>query len=113
MITLKASNCIVKRVLVDRKTVVEIMFYSTFQKIGLPNDEIVLVTTPLVGFDGALMIPTKTIRLEVITGNKFLMVKFIIVNATSSYNVINGHKLDPLYGEYPFNIALGNEMYLR
>lgn len=51
----KIANCIVKRVLTDRESTVKVMFYSTFQQIGLPDEKIVQVTTPLAGFDRASM----------------------------------------------------------
>lgn len=70
VITLKVANCIIKRVLMDGGSVVNVMFYSTFQQIGLPDEEIVPVTTPSVGFHKTSMVPMGTIELEVTVGHK-------------------------------------------
>lgn len=91
VVMVKISNCLVRRVLIDRGSAVEIMFYTTFKQIGLPNEEIVLVSTLLVGFDGASMVSMETIRLEVTTREKLLMIEFVIINTVSPYvNVIMG-----------------------
>lgn len=66
------------------------MFYSTFEQIGLPDEEILTIATLLVGFDIASMVLIGTIRLEVTVRDRLLMVKIIIVNAISPYNVIMG-----------------------
>lgn len=42
VVTLKIENCLVKRVLVDGGSVVEVMFYGTFKQVWLPNKEIAL-----------------------------------------------------------------------
>lgn len=88
VITLKVGNCIVKRVLVDKGSAMKVMFYITFQQIGFPYEEIVSITTPLVGFDEASMVLIGYMKLEVITGDKLLMIEFAAVNATFPYNII-------------------------
>lgn len=90
VVTIKISNCLVKRILVDKGSAVKVMFYSTFIQIGLPNKEIVPALTPLIGFDGVSMIPMGTVRLEVTVGERLLMVEFFIVNVVSLYNAIMG-----------------------
>lgn len=83
-------NCIVKRVLLDRESAIEVMFYNILQQIGLLDTEIVLVTMPLVGFDKVSMVPLKSIKLAVATGDKLLMIEFVVVDVTSPYNIIMG-----------------------
>lgn len=68
-----------RRVSVDGGNAVEVMFYSTFQQIGLADERIMSVTTPLVKFDEASMVLIGTIKLEVIVKDKLLMVELVIV----------------------------------
>lgn len=46
--------------------------------------------TPLVGFDGKVVIPKRKILLPVMTERKEVMVNFIVVNAFSLYTTILG-----------------------
>lgn len=87
VVTLKVANCIVKRVLIDGGSTMKVMLYSKFQQIDLLDKEIIPITTPLVGSDGASMVPMG-IKLEVTAGYRLLRVEFVIVNAISLYNII-------------------------
>lgn len=54
VVTLKISNYLVKMVLMDGGSMVEIMFYNTFKQIGLLDEEIIPVSTPFTRFDGGV-----------------------------------------------------------
>lgn len=88
VITLKITNYLVRKALMDGGSVVEIMFKGIFQKIGLLDEEIISITTPLLGFNGASMVPIGTIRLDMIVGEKVLIVKFVVINTITPCNVI-------------------------
>lgn len=90
LILLNIANCLVKRVLVDNESSVEVMFLSAFVGVGLAKEDIVPIDTPLVGFDGSSMVPLGTIKADVIARERLLAVEFVVVDAMSPYNVIIG-----------------------
>lgn len=61
-----------------------------FHQMGLPDKEIVPITTTLVRFDEASIVLMVTIKLEITVRDKLLMIDFAVVNATSLYNIIMG-----------------------
>ena len=79
VVTLRIEGYDVKRVLVDQGSGVEIMYPNLYR--GL-ND------SPLVSFDGKVVIPRGQIRLLVQAGSKVVEVDFIVIDAYSPYTAI-------------------------
>ena len=50
VITLKLKNFLVHRVLVDPKSSSETLYYDCFKKMGIKDEDLQEVRTPLVGF---------------------------------------------------------------
>ena len=57
MVTAQTNDFIVKRVLVDQGSGVEVMYPDLFNGFDLKNEDLPKYDTPLVGFDGRMVIP--------------------------------------------------------
>ena len=57
MVTAQINDFIVKRVLVDQGSGVEVMYPDLFNGLDLKNEDLSKYDTPLVGFDGRMVIP--------------------------------------------------------
>ena len=66
------------------------MYPDLFRRLGLKNDDLSKYDTPLVGFDGRMVIPKGQISLPINLEGKEVMVTFIVVNSFSPYTVILG-----------------------
>ena len=66
------------------------MYPDLFRRLGLKNDDLSKYDTPLVGFDGRMVIPKGQISLPINLEGKEVMVTFIMVNSFSPYTVILG-----------------------
>ena len=56
MVTAQINDFIVKRVLVDQGSGVEVMYPDLFNGLDLKNEDLSKYDTPLVGFDGRMVI---------------------------------------------------------
>lgn len=72
VISLQVMNCMVKCVLVDTGSSVEVLFAYAFDQMGFSREDIIPMSTPPVGFDGASMVPVRTIGLNVPTAERTL-----------------------------------------
>ena len=57
MVTAQINDFIVKRVLVNQGSGVEVMYPDLFNGLDLKNEDLSKYDTPLVGFDGWMVIP--------------------------------------------------------
>ena len=90
MVTAQINGFIVKRVLVDQGSGVEVMYTNLFWGLGLKNEELSKYDTPLVGFDGRMVVLEGQILLPMNMEGKEVMITFIVVNLFSSYKAILG-----------------------
>ena len=66
------------------------MYPDLFKGLGLKKKDLIKHTSPLVGFDGKVVIPKGQISLPVIMGGKEVFVTFTIVSSFSPYIAILG-----------------------
>ncbi|KAL0385498.1 UNVERIFIED_CONTAM: hypothetical protein Sradi_2944100 [Sesamum radiatum] len=94
VISAAVSNFWVKKVLVDTGNAADILFFAAFSQMGIGVDMLTKVNTPLVGFTGSVVEPMGEIALPISIGiashRATRMLKFLVVDAPSSYNVIMG-----------------------
>ena len=57
VVTAQISGFLVKRVMVDQGSGVDIMYPDLFRGLGLRKEDLVKHTSPLVRFDGKVVIP--------------------------------------------------------
>ena len=77
-----------KRVMVDQGSAVEIMYPNLYKGLNLRAEDLTPYSSPLVSFEGKIIIPKGQIRLPVQTSSEVVEVDFIVVNAYSPYTAI-------------------------
>ena len=77
-----------KRVMVDQGSATEIMYPDFYKGLNLKSEDLTPYSSPLVSFEGKLIIPKGQIRLPVQTGSEVVEVDFIVVDAYFPYTAI-------------------------
>ena len=88
MITLRIEGYNVKRVMVDQGSGAEIMYPNLYKGMNLRPEDLTTYDSPLVSFDGKVVIPRGQIRLLVQAGLEVVEVDFIVVDAYSPNTTI-------------------------
>ena len=88
VITLRIGGYDVKRVMVDQGSAAEIMYYDLYKGLSLRAEDLTPYNSPLVSFEGKVIIPKGQIRLPVQTSSETVEVDFIVVDAYSPYTAI-------------------------
>ena len=78
----------VKRVMVDQGSGVEIMYPDLYKGLNLRPEDLTTYDSPLVSFDGKVVISKGQIRLPIQAGSEVVEVDFIVVDAYSPYMAI-------------------------
>lgn len=88
------NNYLVRKVYIDAESSVDVMYYWTFQKMGLGDQQLMPVRTPLVGFGGHVVHPEGMIVLTITIGkfprSRILQVNFTVVKTDTPYNILHG-----------------------
>ena len=90
VVTLDVGNRIVKRILVDNGSSVDVIFLSTLEVIGISPTVIQPTKAALVGFKGVDSKARGKITLPISVKDKVQMTELMVVDAPSSYNMIVG-----------------------
>ena len=77
-----------KSVLVDQGSGVEIMYLDLYNGLNLKPEDLTGYDSPLLGFDGKVVVPKGQIRLPMQAGSEVVEVDFIVVDAYSPYTAI-------------------------
>ena len=72
----------------DQDSAAEIMYPDLYKGLSLKVEDLMPYSSPLVSFEGKVIIPKGQIRLPVQTGSETVKVDFIVVDAYSPYTVI-------------------------
>ena len=88
MITLRIGGYDVKRVMVDQSSTAEIMYPNLYKGLNLKAEDLMPYSSPLVSFEGKIIIPKGQVKLPVQTGSEVVEVDFIVVDAYSPYTAI-------------------------
>ena len=88
MITLQMGGYDVKRVMVDQGSAAKIMYPDLYKGLNLKPEDLTPYNSPLVSFEGKIIIPKGQIRLPMQTGSEVVKVDFIIVDAYSPCTAI-------------------------
>lgn len=94
VVTMAIANHNIHRILVDTGSSANMLYKSTFDLMRIDRGKLIPVRYPLVGFSGEQVMPIGAIELQVTAGTpprqKTIMVKFLVIDATSAYNAILG-----------------------
>ena len=90
MIAARINGFLVKRVMIDQGSGADIMYPDLFKGLRLKNQDLAKYNSPLVSFDGRVVIPQDQISLLVSMEGKEVMAIFIVVNLFSPYTAILG-----------------------
>ena len=90
-----------KRVMIDQGSEAEIMYTDLYKGLGLKPEDLSKYDTPLVGFNGKIVVPEGQIKLLVVIEGKEVMVNFIVVNAFFIYTAILGQPWIYAMGKVP------------
>ncbi|XP_057506541.1 uncharacterized protein LOC130789742 [Actinidia eriantha] len=80
----------VKRILVDTRSSVEVMYYDLFKQLKLPQDKLKPARAALVRFNAQAHWPLGTASLKTRASSQELMTEFVVVDIPSPYNAIVG-----------------------
>ena len=90
LITLRIGDYDLKRVMVDDGSATEIMYPDLYKGLKLKLEDLTPYSSPLMSFDGKLVIPKGMIRLPIQIGPEIVEVNFIVVDTYSPYTAIVG-----------------------
>ncbi|XP_057248568.1 uncharacterized protein LOC130590366 [Beta vulgaris subsp. vulgaris] len=97
VVTLRISNCLVHRILVDGGSSANILYLSTFEKLMIGREYLKPVRYPVIGFTGASVTPEGLVSLPVRIGDgnevRDVMTEFLVVDVPGAYNAIVGRPL--------------------
>ena len=88
VITLRIGGYDVKRVMIDQGSAAKIMYPDLYKGLNLKAEDLTPYSSPLVSFEGKIIIPKGQVKLPVQTGSKVVEVDFIVVDAFSPYTAI-------------------------
>ena len=57
------------RVLVNNGSLADILYYPTFQQMGINKEQLVLISAPLLGFEGTRVFSLGAVTLSVTVGD--------------------------------------------
>ena len=79
-----------KRVMVDGGSAAKVMYPDLYKGLNLKLEDLTPYSSPLMSFDGKLVILKDMIRLPIQTGPEIVEVNFIVVDTYSPYTAIVG-----------------------
>ena len=88
VITLRIGGYNVKKVMVDDGSGAEIMYPDLYTKLKLRPEDLTPYNSPLMSFDGKIVMLKDQIKLPVQTGPEIVEVDFIVVDTYSPYTAI-------------------------
>ena len=90
VVTARIGGFLVKRVMIDQGSGADVMYPDLFERLGLKTQDLAKYDTPLVSFDGRVVIPEGQISLPVDMEGKGVIVTFIVVRSFAPYTAILG-----------------------
>ena len=99
--------------MIDQGSRADVMYPDLFKGLGLKNQDLIKYDTPLVSFDGRVMIPEGQISLLVNMEGKEVMVTFIVVSSFSLYTKILGRSWIHAVGAVPSTLHVKVKFHIE
>ena len=77
-----------KRIMVEQGSCTEIMYPDLYKRLSLKPEDLIVYDSPLVSFDGKVIIPKGQIRFPVQAGSEVVEVDFRVVDTYFPYTII-------------------------
>ena len=95
VVTIEVANFVIMKTLIDQGSSVDILYWKTFKKMGLPLDTVVYFNEQIVGFSRERVDTRGYIDLDTKFGEgnecyKTIRVRYLLVDAESSNNILLG-----------------------
>ena len=90
VVTLRIGGYNVKRVMIDQSSAAEIMYPNLYKGLGLKLENLTTYNSPLVSFEGKMVVHKGQIRLPVQIGTYVVEVDYIVVDVFSPCTAIMG-----------------------
>ena len=90
VVTLRIGGYDVKRVMINQDSGAEIMYPDLYKGLNLKPENLTAYSSPLMSFEGKMIVLKGQIRLPVQTGLDVVEVDFIVIDAFSPYMAIMG-----------------------
>ena len=90
MVSLRIGGYNVKKVMIDQGSGAEIMYPNLYKGLNLKPKNLIAYSSPLISFEGKMVVPKGQIRLPVQTSPDVVEVDFIVIDAFSPYTAIMG-----------------------
>ena len=100
--------------MIDQGSTAEIMYPNLYKGLNLKLESLTAYSSPLVSFDGKMVIPKGQTRFPVQTGSDVVEVDFIVVDVFSPYTAIMGRPTLASYlGSHLLHSSPEGEISLR
>ncbi|XP_023900494.1 uncharacterized protein LOC112012333 [Quercus suber] len=90
VVTLRIEGYDVKKVMMDQGSGTKIIYPDLYMGLNLRPEDLMTYSSPLVSFDGKVVIPRGYIKLPIQTSSGVVEVDFIVVDTYSPYTAIVG-----------------------
>ncbi|XP_059635407.1 uncharacterized protein LOC132277585 [Cornus florida] len=90
VVSLTVTECLVRRVLIDRGSSANVMTWVTFDRLKIKSEALKCTGNPLLGFDGKRVKLIGTVELFVRAAERELVESFVVVEIHPSYNLLMG-----------------------
>jgi len=95
VITIEVANFVIMKTLIDQGSSVDILYWKTFRKMGISNDDIVQYDEQIFGFAGQRVNTRGYIDLDTKFGEgnrdcRTIKIKYLLVDAETSHNILIG-----------------------
>ena len=94
VVSIRVEDYNVHRVLVNNGSSADILYYPTFQQMGIDRAHLIPTNASLVGFGGTKVFPLRAVTLSMRVGDYLqqitMDVTFLVVDCSSAYNGILG-----------------------
>lgn len=90
VVTLWIKGLVVKRVMIDQGSGAKIMYPDLYERLGLTPEYLTNYDSPLVAFDGSIVMPAGQVTLPVKVEGRKEFVHFIVMHSYFPYMAILG-----------------------